>query len=63
MLNNPYFSVPQAQRELEDEGISVTTNTIRGWCKKHGFGFQIVPNGAWYIPRANLARRPPPLRP
>jgi hypothetical protein len=54
MLNNEYLSVAQVQRELRDAGITVTVNTIRAWCIRHGFGIRLVPSGPWHIPRSKL---------
>jgi hypothetical protein len=54
-MPNDYLTVAQVQRELEAAGIAVTGATIRAWCKRHDFGFRMVPSGPWHVHRAKLA--------
>jgi hypothetical protein len=44
-----YLSVPQAAAAL-----GVTTETIRDWCQKYGFGIRLTPYSHWRIPASKL---------
>jgi hypothetical protein len=54
-MSSDYLTVREAQRELAAQGYRVTTQTIRNWCERCGFGFRLVPGrGPWRIARSKL---------
>jgi hypothetical protein len=49
-----FYTVTQAKQKLAELNISVSTGSLRAWCKQFGIGRRLTPRGPWFIPETSL---------